>query len=113
MYKGPHLPCIPFDYTVEIRAVKQEIFMSDVTICFNALKKVVDEFKSSGNLQMAQPSTRYDYLHLRTLLILNGVTIRPSAVTLADDLRTAFAMEFDNMIAVLMFRDCYYMRSMS
>jgi hypothetical protein len=33
--------------------------MTDVTVCFNALKKVVDEFRSSESLQMAQPSARY------------------------------------------------------
>ena len=52
-------------------------------------------------------------LHLRTPSILNAGAISPSAVTLADDLRTAFAMEFDNMIAVLKFRDCHYTRSSS
>jgi hypothetical protein len=43
-------------------AVKQEIFMSDVTTCFNSLKRVVQEFQSAAHadaqLQMAQPTVR-------------------------------------------------------
>ncbi|KAG1757590.1 Rec8 like protein-domain-containing protein [Suillus lakei] len=65
--------------------VKQEIFLSDVTTCFNSLKKVVQEFRSmaasEAQLQMAQPS------------------VRPSAVTLAADPGAAFAMDFDAMVA--------------
>ncbi|KAG1749976.1 Rec8 like protein-domain-containing protein [Suillus paluster] len=65
--------------------VKQEIFLSDVTTCFNSLKRVVQEFRSmaasEAQLQMAQPS------------------VRPSAVTLAADPSAAFAMDFDAMVA--------------
>lgn len=43
-------------------SVKQEIFMSDVTTCFNSLKRVEHEFRSmtssEGQLQMAQPSVK-------------------------------------------------------
>ncbi|KIM85185.1 hypothetical protein PILCRDRAFT_96366 [Piloderma croceum F 1598] len=67
------------------RYFKQEIFMSDVTICFNSLKKVVQELHSmsatDAQLQMAQPS------------------IRPSALTLVADPRMTFAMDFDNLVA--------------
>ncbi|KAF9229270.1 hypothetical protein BS17DRAFT_771250 [Gyrodon lividus] len=65
--------------------VKQEIFMSDVTTCFNSLKRVVQEIRSmtssEGELQMAQPS------------------VKPAAVTLRADPNAAFSMEFDNMVA--------------
>ncbi|KAG2061826.1 hypothetical protein BDR06DRAFT_1015869 [Suillus hirtellus] len=65
--------------------VKQELFLSDVTSCFNSLKRVVQEFRSmaasEAHLQMAQPS------------------VRPSAVTLAADPGAAFAMDFDAMVA--------------
>ncbi|KAF8445928.1 hypothetical protein L210DRAFT_2943694 [Boletus edulis BED1] len=65
--------------------VKQEIFISDVTTCFNSLKRVELEFRSmtspEGQLQMAQPS------------------VKLSAVTLRADPRAAFSMEFDAMVA--------------
>lgn len=40
--------------------VKQEIFFTDVTVCFNMLKKAVSEMHvaSAGELQMGQPSVR-------------------------------------------------------
>ncbi|KAF8560345.1 hypothetical protein OG21DRAFT_1502649 [Imleria badia] len=64
--------------------VKQEIFMSDVTTCFNTLKRVEHEFRSmtssEGQLQMAQPS------------------VRSSAVTLRADPKVAFSIEFDAMV---------------
>ncbi|KAG2366517.1 hypothetical protein BDR07DRAFT_1274033 [Suillus spraguei] len=64
----------------------QELFFSDVTTCFNSLKRVVQEFRSmaasEAQLQMAQPS------------------VRPSAVTLAADPSAALAMDFDAMVAV-------------
>ncbi|KAG2159848.1 uncharacterized protein EDB93DRAFT_1074203 [Suillus bovinus] len=64
----------------------QELFLSDVTTCFNSLKRVVQEFRSmaasEAHLQMAQPS------------------VRPSAVTLATDPGAAFAIDFDAMVAV-------------
>jgi len=44
-------------------AVKQEIFLTDVTTCFHTLKKAVQEFhtlsNAAGELQMGQPSLRY------------------------------------------------------
>ncbi|KAG9314349.1 hypothetical protein JVU11DRAFT_5141 [Chiua virens] len=64
--------------------IKQEIFVSDVTTCFNSLKRVEHEFRSltssEGQLQMAQPS------------------VKSSAVTLRADPRAAFSLEFDAMI---------------
>ncbi|KAG6336668.1 hypothetical protein ID866_2415 [Astraeus odoratus] len=64
--------------------VKQEIFMSDVTICFNSLKRVVQDLRSvttsEALLQMSQPS------------------VRPSAVTLRIDPDAAFAMDLDNRV---------------
>ncbi|KAG2044865.1 hypothetical protein BDR03DRAFT_848367 [Suillus americanus] len=64
----------------------QELFLSDVTTCFNSLKRVVQEFRSiaasEAQLQMAQPS------------------VRSSAVTLTADPGAAFAMDFDAMVAV-------------
>ncbi|EGN95724.1 hypothetical protein SERLA73DRAFT_76799 [Serpula lacrymans var. lacrymans S7.3] len=63
---------------------KEDIFMSDVTICFNSLKRVVQDLCSSNSaeaqLQMAQP------------------TVRTSAVTLAHDPKDFFAMDLDNMV---------------
>ncbi|KAI0961589.1 hypothetical protein AcV7_000653 [Taiwanofungus camphoratus] len=62
--------------------VKQEIFLTDVTTCFNSLKKAVQEFhtlSSSAELQMGQPSLRSD------------------ALTLIADPGVAFAMDFDNI----------------
>lgn len=48
--------------TVNVSSVKQEIFMSDVTTCFNSLKRVEQELRSmtalEGQLQMAQPSVK-------------------------------------------------------
>ncbi|KAG8219803.1 hypothetical protein J3R82DRAFT_776 [Butyriboletus roseoflavus] len=65
-------------------AVKQDIFMSDVTTCFNSLKRVEHELRSmtssEGQLQMAQPS------------------VKSSAVTLRADPRAALSMEFDAMV---------------
>ncbi|GLB36139.1 putative N terminus of Rad21 / Rec8 like protein [Lyophyllum shimeji] len=65
--------------------VKQEMFMSDVTSCFASLKKVVQEFQSAATtderLQMTQAS------------------VRPSAVTLVADPRTAIAVDFDALVA--------------
>ncbi|OJA21506.1 hypothetical protein AZE42_05106 [Rhizopogon vesiculosus] len=67
------------------KGFKQEIFLSDVTTCFNSLKRVVQEFRSmaasEAQLQMAQPS------------------VRPSTVTLAADPGAVFAMDFDAMVA--------------
>ncbi|KAH9950358.1 Rec8 like protein-domain-containing protein [Amylocystis lapponica] len=63
--------------------VKQEIFYTDVTTCFNSLKKAVQDIHSfaqiAAELQMGQPS------------------VRPDALTLAVDPGTAFAMDFDNL----------------
>ncbi|KAI0788425.1 hypothetical protein C8Q75DRAFT_768428 [Abortiporus biennis] len=64
--------------------VKQEIFLSDVTSCFNTLKKAVQDlhtFNTDAQLQMAQPS------------------VRPDQVTMAPDPGAAFAMEFDHLLA--------------
>ncbi|KAL6309946.1 hypothetical protein BKA93DRAFT_722097 [Sparassis latifolia] len=65
--------------------VKQEIFLTDVTTCFNSLKKAVQEFnslsKGATELQMGQPS------------------LRPDALTLVVDPGTAFAMDFGNIFA--------------
>jgi hypothetical protein len=76
--------------------------MSDVTICFNALKKMQQEFEtrtgSSAQLQMVQPNARY--VDLSSPVHSDTELGRPSALTLVADPRTAFAMEFDNMIAV-------------
>ncbi|PCH33660.1 hypothetical protein WOLCODRAFT_147744 [Wolfiporia cocos MD-104 SS10] len=62
--------------------VKQEIFHTDVTTCYNSLKKAVQEFHtlSKAELQMGQPS------------------LRPDALTLAADPGAAFAMDFGNML---------------
>lgn len=67
---------------VRVYKVKQEIFMSDVQLCFNSLKKAVRDFNSisSGNptqLQMAPTHARADVL------------------TLSADPDASFAVEFD------------------
>ncbi|OCH96110.1 hypothetical protein OBBRIDRAFT_718943 [Obba rivulosa] len=66
--------------------VKQEIFYTDVTTCFNSLKKAVQEFnsmtKGAAELQMGQPS------------------LRPDALTIAADPGIAFAMDFDALFIV-------------
>ncbi|KIK78796.1 hypothetical protein PAXRUDRAFT_36561 [Paxillus rubicundulus Ve08.2h10] len=63
----------------------QEILMSDVTTCFNSLKRMVQEFRSmtalEGELQMAQPS------------------VKPAAVTLRADPNAVFSLNFDNMVS--------------
>ncbi|KII94383.1 hypothetical protein PLICRDRAFT_425757 [Plicaturopsis crispa FD-325 SS-3] len=63
--------------------VKQEIFMTDVTTCFNSLKKVVQDIRMSttdAQLLMAQPS------------------VKSGALTLAAD-PNGRAMDFDNLVA--------------
>ncbi|KAL4069631.1 hypothetical protein V8B97DRAFT_1918138 [Scleroderma yunnanense] len=66
--------------------VKQDIFMTDVTACFNSLKRVIDECRSAttseAQLQMTQPS------------------VKPSAVTLRIDPDAAFALELDNVLGL-------------
>ncbi|KAH9858181.1 Rec8 like protein-domain-containing protein [Lenzites betulinus] len=66
--------------------VKQEIFYSDVTTCFNALKKAVQDLSSmsatAAQLQMGQP------------------TLRAEALTLAADPGNAFGIDFDNIFVV-------------
>ena len=41
-------------------AVKQEILLTDVTVCFNMIKRAVSEMHTvtEGELQMGQPSVR-------------------------------------------------------
>lgn len=50
-----------------MRTVKQEIFYSDVTTCFNALKKAVQDLSTmsanAAQLQMGQPAMRYARVH--------------------------------------------------
>ncbi|TFY81944.1 hypothetical protein EWM64_g2064 [Hericium alpestre] len=65
--------------------VKQEIFLGDVTACFAALKKAVQDIRAlsatGASLQMGQP------------------TVRPDAVTLAADPAMALNLNFDNLLA--------------
>ncbi|KAI6153604.1 Rec8 like protein-domain-containing protein [Pisolithus tinctorius] len=75
---------------VGARAVssKQEIYIADLTTCFNSLKRLVEDFRSSATseaqLQMAQPS------------------VKPSAVTLRVDPNAAFSLNLDNVVAVIL-----------
>ncbi|KAI0639429.1 Rec8 like protein-domain-containing protein [Trametes polyzona] len=63
--------------------VKQEIFYTDVTTCFNALKKAVQDLSAmslhAAQLQMGQP------------------TVRAEALTLTADPGTAFGIDFDSI----------------
>ncbi|KAG1765271.1 glycoside hydrolase superfamily [Suillus placidus] len=72
-------------YGACVYIAKQGNSHSDVTTCFNSLKKVMQEFRSmaasEAQLQMAQSS------------------MRPSAVTLTTDPGAAFAVDFDAMVA--------------
>ncbi|KZT02692.1 uncharacterized protein LAESUDRAFT_661292 [Laetiporus sulphureus 93-53] len=66
--------------------VKQEMFLTDVTTCYNSLKKAVQELntlsKGFAELQMGQPS------------------MRPDALTLTADPGVAFVMDFGDMFKV-------------
>ncbi|KAI0825105.1 Rec8 like protein-domain-containing protein [Trametes gibbosa] len=66
--------------------VKQDLFYADVTTCFNALKKAVQDLSSMSatvaQLQMGQP------------------TLRAEALTLTADPGTAFGIDFDNIFVV-------------
>ncbi|EIW64648.1 uncharacterized protein TRAVEDRAFT_42055 [Trametes versicolor FP-101664 SS1] len=66
--------------------VKQEIFYTDVTTCFNALKKAVQDLStmsaSAAQLQMGQPA------------------MRAEALTLTADPGAAFGMDFDSIFVV-------------
>ncbi|KAI0363909.1 hypothetical protein BV20DRAFT_65414 [Pilatotrama ljubarskyi] len=66
--------------------VKQDIFFTDVTTCFNALKKAVQELSTmsanAAQLQMGQPS------------------LRAEALTLTADPGTAFGIDFDSVFVV-------------
>uniref|UniRef100_A0A8H7Y7W3 Rad21/Rec8-like protein N-terminal domain-containing protein n=1 Tax=Psilocybe cubensis TaxID=181762 RepID=A0A8H7Y7W3_PSICU len=68
---------------VRVYKVKQEIFLNDVTICVATLKKVVQELRSSGNvqLQMVNP------------------TVRPALLTMIPDSREAYALDYDAFVA--------------
>lgn len=65
--------------------VKQDIYIADLTTCFNSLKRLVEGYRSSATsesqLQMAQPS------------------VKPSVVTLRVDPNAAFSLNLDNMVA--------------
>ncbi|KAI1797908.1 hypothetical protein LXA43DRAFT_969106 [Ganoderma leucocontextum] len=66
--------------------VKQEIFLADVTTCFNALKKAVQDLSTlsaaATELQMGQPS------------------LRPEVLTLVADPEAAFGIAFDSVFVV-------------
>ncbi|PPQ76339.1 hypothetical protein CVT26_008967 [Gymnopilus dilepis] len=66
-------------------AVKQEIFLTDVTNCVATLKKVVQEFHSTG-------ATTGD------LLMVNS-TVRPSAVTIIPDPKGPYELDYDAFVA--------------
>ncbi|PIL31935.1 hypothetical protein GSI_06639 [Ganoderma sinense ZZ0214-1] len=63
--------------------VKQEIFLADVTTCFNSLKKAVQDVSTlsaaATDLQMGQPS------------------LRPETLTLVADPEAAFGLAFDSV----------------
>ncbi|KAL7285330.1 hypothetical protein ACG7TL_000425 [Trametes sanguinea] len=67
--------------------VKQELFFTDVTTCYNALKKAVQDLSSmsanAAQLQMGQP------------------TLRAEALTLTADPGAAFGIDFDNVFVVV------------
>ncbi|KAI0335243.1 hypothetical protein GY45DRAFT_1268246 [Cubamyces sp. BRFM 1775] len=66
--------------------VKQELFFADVSTCFNALKKAVQDLSamsaSAAQLQMGQPS------------------LRAEALTLTADPGAAFGIDFDSVFVV-------------
>ncbi|TFY67439.1 hypothetical protein EVG20_g3941, partial [Dentipellis fragilis] len=87
VYKGDYMRIYASMLCTSIQpfAVKHEIFLGDVTACFAALKKAVQDFQalsaSSATLQMGQPS------------------VRPDTVTLAADPAMALGLNMDNFLA--------------
>ena len=84
-------------------AVKQEIFLADVTTCFNALKKAVQDLSALSvnaiQLQMGQPSMRYVFRVCDMLIQLKSPS-SPEALTLVADPGTAFGIDFDSIFVV-------------
>ncbi|KAF8905571.1 Rec8 like protein-domain-containing protein [Gymnopilus junonius] len=70
---------------VRVYKVKQEIFLTDVTNCVATLKKVVQEFHSTGaangDFQMQNP------------------TVRPSALTIVPDPKGSYELDYDAFVA--------------
>ncbi|KAJ3551713.1 hypothetical protein NM688_g4549 [Phlebia brevispora] len=67
---------------VRVYKVKQEILLTDATVCFNTLKKAVSEMHvagAAGDFQMGQP------------------TVRPDTVTVATDPTVALLMDFEQI----------------
>jgi meiotic recombination protein REC8, fungi type len=84
---------------IHLPPVKQDIFLSDVTTCFNSLKKAFQPLPSASDeqLQMAQPSLKYVHWHPNRSILINA---REGALTLVADPAATFAMEFDALVAV-------------
>lgn len=86
-----------------VTLVKQEILLTDITTCFNMLKRAFQDayVTSSANaqLQMAQPTVRYAYM-LHFVLSSTHTVHRPDTVTLRANPIAAYTLDFDNLFAV-------------
>ncbi len=60
------------------------MFMTDVTSCFNSLKKIVHELHTATDmqLQMAQPTLKCVYILAELTTITTNVSLRSSLLTL-------------------------------
>lgn len=81
--------------------------MTDVTNCVTSLKKVVQDIRSLGpvdtQLEMAQPTAKYyfsTFFHKKLQTAEHFPLTRSSALTVTADPRTAYAMDFDALVAV-------------
>jgi hypothetical protein len=90
------------DVKDKVFPVKQEILLSDVTSCFNLLKKAFQELgsKSDEQLQMAQPSARSGLLGRQLHALTRKTILRPGTLTLVAHPMNAYALDFDDLVAV-------------
>ncbi len=92
-----------------VPAVKEEIFFTDVTTCYNSLKKAVHELSAfsanSAELQMGQPSLRYVH-PLRWSTLSDACMRSAEALTLTADPGAAFGLNFDRIFVVRVRRCC-------
>ena len=101
VYKGPCYKKVRVTAAPDMMhyTVKQEIFLSDATTCFNLLKRMMNDLRTEQQLQMAQATVKY-FFSFCFLLSYSYPTKRPAAVTLAPDPEASFVLDFDNLISV-------------
>ena len=118
VYKGMviHREIIPSPrLSIHFSAVKQEMFFSDVTTCFNALKKAVQDITlvsvTAAQLQMGQPSLRYVERNVTASICFTSVTTycSPEALTLVADPAAIFGVDFDNLFLVRVFQSYHHL----